>query len=424
MQYSYVIVMIIFDEIFSLSQIHFDAHPDLGSPEMLKEVRSMKLQEIWSDTQKMFPLMESNDRFIIGAALIDIIDHVIWVRPSWREMELFTIIMSVGVVTKVGDNSLCMCMKKVVKTKSKNSSDPPKRKIQIDCETVDYDDEEKIEEIDKKYCKILKSIRFTQDDERHFLKLRSLRNISNWMLDIDEDYFGVKSDVLKPIHYGITPQQIEDINDGVSILYCPTTHDLEMEASEILDQIMEATIRFRSRYRSRVIFTSQVRQLFLERITSPFFCKNTTDLNRHSAAEKLAGIMYNFNPYQLTLIKDMRFCLTSTPTFPEVEQFRFILCTGNPPWMTDGIYYNTTNTEIDNRAKKLGNLLETSMNQIGQPQLITIARSIRDGYTPREFFGKIETNILNTLNNVFNAKSIPLYHVFDENLLFGMRGWT
>ena len=54
--------------------------------------------------------------------------------------------------------------------------------------------------------------------------------------------------------------------------------------------------------------------------------------------------------------------------------------------------------------------------------LVTVSRSVRDGYTPRSLAGRIEDGVLTALRR--QRRSGAMTVVYDSDLLGGRDGWT
>ena len=79
----------------------------------------------------------------------------------------------------------------------------------------------------------------------------------------------------------------------------------------------------------------------------------------------------------------------------------------------------TGKMEIQDRSMKLFRLFHTVRFK---PRVVSIARSVRDGYTPRGSFRRIERDLLYILRTVYPQISEPTI-IYDPNLLGGRHGW-
>ena len=95
----------------------------------------------------------------------------------------------------------------------------------------------------------------------------------------------------------------------------------------------------------------------------------------------------------------------------------FGVCTGQTAPDNDVITHHVpTRQEIVRQTDKLKKIL----SYLPQPKHVTVCRSFRDGYTPKEFFSQIERNILTSIQNSFHSYRTVHY---DVNLLGGPEGW-
>ena len=75
-----------------------------------------------------------------------------------------------------------------------------------------------------------------------------------------------------------------------------------------------------------------------------------------------------------------------------------------------------TRREIEQQTLKLQKILTL----LPKPKHVTVCRSFRDGYVPKDFFPQIERNILSSIKKVFpNFNSVH----YDSHLLGGPQGW-
>ena len=88
----------------------------------------------------------------------------------------------------------------------------------------------------------------------------------------------------------------------------------------------------------------------------------------------------------------------------------------------DSEIFIPTNKDIFERGKTLQKILQ-EIYRYKVPNFYSIARSIRDGYTPRMKHSLIEKIILESIDNVLTKYRTKTRIVYDQYLLFGKAGW-
>ncbi len=124
---------------------------------------------------------------------------------------------------------------------------------------------------------------------------------------------------------------------------------------------------------------------------------------------------------QLNLLTQIGFCLSVSPVTYIIESPdslpHFGVCYGNTgPENNLVTHHVPTASEIDSKLAVLQDIFRI----LPHPKHITVARSFRDGYTPKEHFSRIEDGILTAVRTVYPSFSIVHY---DSNLLGGPMGW-
>jgi hypothetical protein len=135
--------------------------------------------------------------------------------------------------------------------------------------------------------------------------------------------------------------------------------------------------------------------------------------------------LYASTYLKLKAYMDVGVCLNTSPAtfgFIEEEDIGIILCHGvNTPNNTVNFLHVPSEREVTHRQHILKDVLH-QINAISKPKLVTLARSVRDGFTPRNLSGVMERNILQALAPT-NMDS--MYNViYDKNLLGGIAGWS
>ena len=127
-------------------------------------------------------------------------------------------------------------------------------------------------------------------------------------------------------------------------------------------------------------------------------------------------LLFTYDEHQLRLLRDARFCRTSNSEFG--------ICVGAMPWNQQSHYHKPDAKGIKRRANLLVPLFTKLFSMERAVQLVTIARSMRDGYTSRETWRLVEDTLLNVLRRTAREAGVELAVEYDDELLGGRIGWT
>ena len=253
----------------------------------------------------------------------------------------------------------------------------------------------------------------------------------NIILDIDEDFFGVELAAQRMTDAGLDWDKVERL--GRLYLFCPTHIKHEAIGNNLMRKIINSVLQHCDQS-----FTA-IEDLCRAKITAPanhirrfilsYWYLNPHMFCQHSVVEMLdklndlTTILSRFRLVDLHMMRDCGFCLSDTPgsaRFRRAGHGQLVLCTGtNTPRNNVVFLHKPDGDEIEKRAERLRKIL-TLIDLYHRPSIVTVCRSVRDGYTPRSLFSTIETSIL----DIF--KDLPGGHyevVYDENLYGGKGGW-
>ena len=368
-----------------------------------------------------------------SAMMAGLITRIIWVWPEWdRENHKEDYAMS---TVKLGWTQV-------------NTTDSPHREVMFcmcqktednfECIYPKGNDEEGIVEvfIEPEDCHIKKVALVEEIHEQKaitFLKKRDwLSESENVMLDIDEDFFGC-SYVIKPLlDTNISMDTVKAIDENLRVIVCPKTTTHEEETNRIILKVVslirqQKLCSFRRTPNClKTIGSTSKAAKFLTKLLTEAHESNKTNfcfyrgkrVNYPYYANLFVKGLSELTTEQLKLIYEIGFCSTTTPkTLRVFGEPEFGLCYGaNTPLESAVTEFNPTVDDITERTEILGNLFTQLMNY--SPRFVTLCRSVRDGYTPRKHFTRIENDTLTTLSDAFG--SIKLH--YDKDLLGGKKG--
>ena len=275
------------------------------------------------------------------------------------------------------------------------------------------------------------------EDEKALQRLKSTRHwigaTGNIILDIDEDYFGVDLPAQALLDSGLDWEAIRIIDFTLRRIFCPRRIDHEPRGNQMLREIINSFIRLcrRSVYSDDDTCASVamgpgigvIYKLILSywaKDPEIFCAKNSQEI--YNSATELITASTLFSIYHLRVLMEFGFCFETSPAsgeFRDEVHGKIGLCMGfNTPNDSAVVVHKPDAAEIRARTTQLRKMLEI-IDARHRPSVVTVCRSVRDGYTPRSLFSSIEANIL----GIF--KDLPGHYdvVYDENLYGGKGGW-
>lgn len=364
-----------------------------------------------------------------SAAITGLIGKIVWVWPTWDKVnhENFTMDMKVEIgTTKESFRTFCMC--------SWNET------CQKMCYGVlnEYVDNEYIDmfEIESKFCNIKRVITYEEirEDEAVEKLSQSLSYLGKQgtILDIDEDYYGCSYAIRPLLEAGLTEERVTVIDELIDELFCPKDAAEEFLTDRLLVGFLNEILKLRcTRGIKGATGHDCLNEIFIltltERLKKKIFQNNSNLLcsdkgGKHMQKMTMKHLIKQFallNNTQNKALQYVGFCFSSSPfTFNLSTDVSFRTCHGsNTPNASVVIEHNTNMSDITKRTKSLQRIL--SVVKRANPTVVTLCRSMRDGYTPRQFFSKIENDVIDSVRNVFGKTNI----VYDTDLLGGRKGW-
>ncbi|GFR84485.1 UPF0489 protein C5orf22 [Elysia marginata] len=158
---------------------------------------------------------------------------------------------------------------------------------------------------------------------------------------------------------------------------------------------------------------------FVDRV----FCGFRYDAFHKSMLYRLLTLLAPLDDNQLQALAEVGICFqVSLHSYDEARVGHFRLCDGyNRPNETVVTFFTPNREDVQTRGKRLQSIL----GQVSAtPDIVTVCRSVRDGYTPRTHFRQIENLILDALKNRYSrSRGEGIQIMYDRDLLGGKDGW-
>ncbi|XP_067670757.1 UPF0489 protein C5orf22 homolog [Haliotis asinina] len=407
--------------------LHIDGHSDGADP--FNRLRN-PIYRMPRNEREIRLMMVKNDVFIQAAAGTGLIKRFIWVWPPYSEVDKPYIAMNVEaglMYTEENELVMCFCME------SNHTS------FEHSCVRVqqpEYEDEdEKYFSIERNMCHDMTLGGIVEIVSTH--KARELAKSGTWIkasdsviLDIDEDFYACEA-VSAPLYdAGMNEDDIDSLSLYIGKILCTDNAKDEMEADRYFQKLLKAVQETLKHCRSGRLgvetcesnhaFTEAVLALMPDMtITRDIMClpKESTQFMLVNLVERLKRC----SDTQLQHIARIGVCMYASPRSTNFNRNNaMILCKGcNGPNSTQVIFHSTTDKEIATTTRNLKEIL----TQAFIPKVVTVCRSVRDGYTPRKQFPLIEEGVLSVLKAVYpNHVTDDTIH-YDSELLGGREGW-
>ena len=163
------------------------------------------------------------------------------------------------------------------------------------------------------------------------------------------------------------------------------------------------------------------------------FCR-TTAARVRATWLYLAEVLARVPAEHLHSVLALGFCLDSAPRTHDFggddgpsSVGAFVVCHGaNEPNSTLVTRHTPSDVELDVAMRSFDRLTAVLLRRLEggrrrRAVLVTVSRSVRDGYTPRSLAGRIEAGILTSLRR--QRRSGAMTVVYDKDLLGGREGW-
>ncbi|BFZ02774.1 hypothetical protein BsWGS_05812 [Bradybaena similaris] len=436
--------------------IHIDGHVDGAVP---FDTDSLPIFRYPKSRQEIHNMMQRNDVFIVTAALTGFVDRVIWVWPGWdvdnhEEAEKNHLVIDVEmgyieikVQEEIGRHKLDLCACWRLRDSDRYVNTNKGIEALWECHRRNFTemDVENGPEIHKEQCQIHSRGVFEMMGEaaaaKELQKVKVSGQNSGVILDIDEDFFGCWSDMITMEEAGIHRKDITLISDIVADLFFGLTAEEEQLADEVYSSLVHLVISLKARgcemtngFRSikkDCLTDIDMSNYLIENVPNiiTFLKNNIEDAVLRLGDPKQAGFylqnvllfFQSFTVKQLKILADLGICFNLSPSSRYFEDDGELqVCHGlNVPNSTEVTFYLPTEEEI---ITQTGSLQKIIGSLFQSPNLVTVCRSVRDGYTPKQFFNIIESNLLQSIALTYRSVHYENIH-FDTSLLGGRVGW-
>ncbi|WAQ96552.1 LOW QUALITY PROTEIN: INVO-like protein [Mya arenaria] len=424
--------------------VHVDGHSDMAPPVNVPGYPFFK----WPAHRQIRYLMQSNDVFIQASAMANFINRLIWVWPDWdltNHDEKYTMgTLSLGTVNMKKVNArrnsksrdqvasqfspFCMCMN--------NGTDVECWSL-FDVERGNMSRERDEYTLRSDLCVIKKLLIV---EELHESKAVAFFKNPKWsgrnesiVLDIDEDFYGCTYAVEPLLNTNFSMERLRRLNGIIVDFLCPLNASHE-KASDIflvdlvssvrnnractINQELKNSSTCKEILDLKIIdhFSNKLRLLILSKSITTCQSKGT---GVNQFVKDLVIFLAKMRIRQLRALQSVGFCASTSPRTLNKDNRMFVVCSGaNTPEDSMVLVHRPTEKEITRRTIFLRSILRNIMKKT--PGFVTIARSVRDGYTPRENFEQIERDVLTALNTTSSQR---LNVIYDKELLGGKPGW-
>ena len=366
-----------------------------------------------------------------------LIDRIVFIYPSW-DSSVDSIYESktvgLGWMHLAIDGNLrkhlCICTKPVVGGTAQCLYEDPYPKAS----------QQEVELEDPSMCNIVR--RYTVEHIVEYLALNKLQGNSGWLgkpesiiLDIDEDYFGCELGAEVLLDAGVRWTSVLNLSKKVAAFFCPKIIEHESLCNHLMRAVMKTMMDVHSKngredaLKDMCNVASVEMRSISEDIIKRFsrdepnvLCSNGENRVKENWESVMAALCM-FNRRDFEAVVDLGFCLSTSPSsmgFGTPGVGLLEVCHGaNTPNDTVVFLHTPEDKEIDGRMTHLGQILSI-IDSRNTPRFVTVCRSVRDGFTPRKHFDRIESGILNIFQQLPTT-----YNVFyDQNLLGGQGGWS
>ncbi|KAH9498939.1 hypothetical protein Btru_005407 [Bulinus truncatus] len=436
--------------------IHIDGHVDGAIP---YDTDSIPLFRFPVTRKEIHNMMQRNDMFLVAAALTGLVDHVVWVWPHWdtdnHDSDWSHVIFDIHLgYLKVNDETranehkydLCACWKRR-RSIEEDKKDTLKEDIwhchRRNFTELEAQDGPKISQDECKFqADAVLEIMSEATASTKLQKMYPAHVSAVVILDIDEDFFGCWSDMFPLQKAGTQQKSIELLSEIVADVLCAENAMQEKTADMYFTALVNLVIALKSqtcdvndqhliKVNKQCKTSVGMSNFIIENIPNllnflvdqghePLLCHKEPKL-RGLFMQSMMQLLLNFSVKELKLIIDIGICFEVSPSLRYFDlSGKLHVCHGeNMPKKSEVSFYYPPASEVSTQNVTLRKIISSIFRK---PDIITVCRSVRDGYTPKTLQTVIESNIIKTISNSYRSAHIDKVH-YDNNLLGGKTGW-
>lgn len=244
---------------------------------------------------------------------------------------------------------------------------------------------------------------------------------SETLLDVDVDFLYFMSAGESLVRANVSHDVIDDLNSNLCRLLCPSSGDQETAMdrfiSEFIDRVQSHKLKhkfvsnFTELYKNGMNFFQKENFRWL-----PYLCPVTADQTRLFISRFVRSVASLPIP-QLAALRRTGFCLNpGRQSIRDLPEKKFTVCTG------EVFMFNNQGNSVDplEQRKRLRNFRDIVTEVCNFPvKLVTVCRSVRDGFTDRTLETMHEQLIIDVLRRRLSNTNV----FYDTTMLGGKRGF-
>lgn len=365
-------------------------------------------------------------------------NRIIWVWPDWdKENHDETVEYAMNTVglgwVSVGQGALksrafCMCEMNETGTQCSSMTDVGHG------ETSNEGDFFQVPEED---CTIIRTLIVEEIHESsaliNFGKTDWLTKNEPVVLDMDEDFFGCTYAIWPILNSSLSISRVNQIDEILNANLCPRDSNQDLQSDSFLMRMLSFIRKQKDCENDNKLegppscteVTNTDPYKYFDKLLNDLVSNETITLcSKTKPKHFLRDLIPLFNRLRVQQVRAFQttgFCANTSPKSRPTsrDERKFGTCYGaNTPEETAVIEHIPSKADIGRRAVVLKGILKKLSTR--KPGIVTVARSVRDGYTPRNHFAQIERYVLTALNSSMGR---PLHVHYDEDLLGGKRGF-
>ena len=287
-------------------------------------------------------------------------------------------------------------------------------------------------EINVKSCNILGKLDYQELVDYNALhQLRDgklVKKGESLLLDVDQDFFGCVLRGQDLVDAGMTWNKVEELDEMLSEIFCPKVTRHEGLINELLQNILKLVITICVDTKSgsmkcltsqnvNMKFKSSYNRAVEAHTDNDMFC-NANKRERETELDIFVESLLGLSVPQLKAIAGIGFCMQTSPRSYENPGFQ--ICHGaNEPNTSVVTVHMPRENELRLRLERIQRIFHT--NSYPTPGMVTLCRSVRDGYAPVPYFTEIERSVIASIKE--SRAGVQYNVIYDKNLLAGKKGW-